>query len=93
MSIAFIKKPQPTDASTLGVISFYKSLVSDYAQFFFTFQGYNFLCRETGKVLTRCQIYWRNPKAARFMTYSLIVPAQYQLIEFVSLSNRLRHAS
>ncbi len=88
MSITFTKKIPPTNARLLGVRKTTEKYDTDYALFHFTFIGYNFFCNHTQEVKTKLQVFLANKQRALQMANTLMVPAQYSLIEYTP--NKLR---
>lgn len=82
--MTFTEKRKPTYAYTLGARhpKFHLKDISDYAFFHMTFMGFSFYCLDTNKVLSKSQVFWRNPKAAFGMAKSLYVTNNYRLVEY-----------
>lgn len=94
MGIIFTsEKRVNTNAKTLGVVQRNRfKYESNYGWFHFTFLKYDFHDHKTGKVKSKSDIYWSNPKAAIAMATSLMIPKRYTLVAYSSNKN-LRYAS
>lgn len=57
-----------------------KRRLSPYAQFVVAFQGYCFFDIKRNKVLTKTQVYWRDPVLAMSMAVTNKVDKRYKLV-------------
>jgi len=73
--------PKFTDISHLPIEPNMDEGLSNFAKFFFTFQGFEFLDQQTNTIKTLLQMYWRDPVSALLMAKTLKIPSRYKVIQ------------